>query len=455
MAEQHRQWIDAMACPVCQGVLQEEEVLSCLGCQASYPITKGVPWLFEQPRQVQWEWALRWRHYMENLEGDGTELKILLRDPSLLPSTQNRLRRILQATVEHRKELEKLLGDFLPPIPLDAAQHQAVKSPLPEGPSLMGYYPNLHRDWVWGGVENSMSIEFVGNTAAAVSASGDWAVFGAGGSRLAVDWHNGRSTGHTYAVDINPLFFAVVSRLLKGRTVSLHEFPVAPTDGAQFAVERRLTFGDKVRNGFHMLLADAMNPTFKSASLDGVLTPWLVDVVPQDTRDFLKRINRVLKVGGAWIHFGTLVYSHKNPALCYSLDEVREAAVEAGFVVNNVQQREIPYLQSPASAQRRFENVTCLVAIKERDGTVPPPFDAKPTWLKDHALPVPLEPFHETGRINRTLADVLAPIDGQKSISSLAPQVAQTLGLSEEQGEAVLTQLLGRLYQDKLKHQKY
>ena len=47
-----------------------------------------------------------------------------------------------------------------------------------------------------------------------------------------------------------------------------------------------------------------------------VLTPWLVDVVPQSFVDCVRTVNRLLKKRGTWVNTGSLAFFHRDAAWC-------------------------------------------------------------------------------------------------------------------------------------------
>ena len=90
----------------------------------------------------------------------------------------------------------------------------------------------------------------------------------------------------------------LASRVLQGHTVPLFEFPVAPLDKASFAVLRSCAAPEA-------LPADAWRssrscsrtrtqPPFRRDCFDTVLTPWYVDIIPQDFVDCVRNVNRLL-----------------------------------------------------------------------------------------------------------------------------------------------------------------
>src|SRR5690606_37299223 len=117
--------------------------------------------------------------------------------------------------------------------------HMLLGESIPLGHQLMGYYPNLFRDWAWGDEENSAALNLIlGTKALSGAAPGTTAVLGAGAGRLAYDYHRAVG-GTTIAVDINPLLLYAARRVCTGRNLTLYEFPLAPVDGDSVALKRQ------------------------------------------------------------------------------------------------------------------------------------------------------------------------------------------------------------------------
>src|SRR5262249_57113542 len=98
--------------------------------------------------------------------------------------------------------------------------------------AVLGCYEHLFRDWVWGQREHEAALALLG-PALPQGIAGQVAVYGAGAGRLAADLHQTFGPARTFALDVNPLPFLVVDRVLGGETVALPEFPVCPPPDAQ------------------------------------------------------------------------------------------------------------------------------------------------------------------------------------------------------------------------------
>ena len=71
--------------------------------------------------------------------------------------------------------------------------------------------------------------------------------------------------------------------------------------------------GPVTRDRFHFVLADGVDPPFESGIADTVLTPWFIDQGPEDLRNFISTLHRLLKPGGLWLNLEPLRYEPEVP----------------------------------------------------------------------------------------------------------------------------------------------
>ena len=204
----------------------------------------------------------------------------------------------------------------------------ALRTRLPPDQGLTTYYPNIHRDWCWGDTENDASFETLAAALRDVPPRRAL-VLGAGAGRLAYDLHQRTTAAVTVALDFNPLLSIVADTVARGRAIELYEFPIAPR--ADAAVLRTLSAPAPARAGLVFVLADAHRPPFRRGAFDTVVTPWLVDILPERFDVLCARVNALLGDGGSWLNFGSLSFHHADPAARYGLDECRAAFEENGF----------------------------------------------------------------------------------------------------------------------------
>jgi len=440
-----------LACPRCEVAVRQypDASFGCSGCGLKFPSLDGVPCLFAEPAATLAEWRQRLNFSLEKLVQDAAGVQAELQNPRLRPLTRERL------TLQNRAfgDQARRLAELLSPLSLQGGQaglatHLALQTRLPTDQGLTTYYPNIHRDWAWGDTENAESLQLVVG-ALGGAAPGNLVVLGAGAGRLAYDLHQQLPADNSIALDFNPLLALVAARALSGEGVELWEFPVAPRAIGDHAVLRTLVAPEPVRDGFHLILGDVLRPPLVTGSIDVVVTPWVVDILPEDFRHFAARVNGLLKPGGRWISFGSLAFSQPEAACRYSLEEVLAIVMDSGFAEPDVREDEIPYMCSPASRHGRRELVVTIGATKEQSVARPPRHRALPDWLVAGTQPVPLLPaFQLQAMTTRIYGFIMGLIDGRRSVADMAKLMADQRLMTREEAEPAIRTFLTKMYDD-------
>lgn len=410
-----------LACPRCDGVLKpQQEAYACPGCHIEFPLLDTIAFLFAEPAAAMGEWRSRLHMEMQRLDHEARRYSQALEDRDLAEPTRRRLELLKVASTDHAARLSALLNPLQ--VSRLEASHEtylALRTKLPASQGLNTYYSNVHRDWCWGEAENVACADIV--LAALGGMAGKMLVLGSGGSRLAYDLHRQVQPDLTVALDFNPMLMLLARRIMHGEPVELWEFPLAPGSIDDCAVLRTLAAPEPVDNRFHFVIADALRAPFQPGSFDTVITPWVIDILPEDFAVLCARINRLLKTGGRWLNFGSLTFDRPDPAQQYSLEEVRLLIEQQGFATPVVREDNIAYMCSPASRHGRRETVVTFAADKRSDAPGVPRHVALPDWIVKGDEPVPLQPaFQVQAMSTRIHAFVMAMIDGRRSITDMA-----------------------------------
>jgi hypothetical protein len=201
--------------------------------------------------------------------------------------------------------------------------------------------------------------------------------------------------------------------------------------------------------GLVHVLADAHRPPFRRGAFDTVVTPWLVDILPDRFDVLCARVNALLDDGGRWLNFGSLNFHDPDPAARYGLDECRAALEENGFDDVTLDEREIPYLSSPASRHSRREHVVSWSARKRRDVKKVSRYHALPEWLVRGTEPVPLgDSFRSQAAATRIHAFLMTLIDGHRSLKDMAKVVVEQRLMSAAEAEPAIRSFLIKMYDD-------
>jgi SAM-dependent methyltransferase/uncharacterized protein YbaR (Trm112 family) len=449
--------LELLACPRCdQPLAANGDGLRCAGCRVEFPRLDSIPWLFAEPGATFGEWRGRLHFALQRNERDEKQLRAALARPDLRDATRARLELLANATADHGVRLRALLA----PLELERSSattetHLALRTRLPADQGLTTYYPNVHRDWCWGEEENEASFRIL-DGARAGAEPGRVLVLGAGAGRLAYDVHQRWPAAVTVALDFNPLLMLLARRVARGESVALYEFPIAPRGSADHAVLRTLAAPAPAREGFSCVLADAHRPPFRRGAFDTVVTPWLVDILPEQFDVLCARINALLAPGGRWLNFGSLSFHVADAAARFGLEECAAVIAENGFAAPAATEHEIPYLCSPASRHGRRERVVAWSAAKERDAKKLPRYEALPDWIVRGTDPVPLsESFRVQAMSTRIHAFIMSLIDGRRSVKDIAKVVVDQHLMSEHEAEPSIRSFLIKMYDDSRRGSSY
>jgi hypothetical protein len=313
---------DLLACPRCDKALDAVSAgWRCAGCNVEFPDLAGIPWLFAEPAATRSEWRQRLDFSLRRLEHDVQRLdQTLAAQTELLPLTRERLEHIKHAVADHAQRLKALLEPLRDHESTTSYEtYLALRTRLPPDQGLTTYYSNVHRDWAWGRDENEASVGLV-RDALAGHPPGRMLVLGAGAGRLAYDIHMQLAPATTVALDFNPMLLLIAQRIARGETLELYEFPIAPKSADEQAVLRTLTVDAPAREGLLYVLADALRPPFPKGTFDTIVTPWLVDILPEPFDALAARVNHLLAEGGRWVNFGSLSFHDNDPVFRYTVE---------------------------------------------------------------------------------------------------------------------------------------
>jgi uncharacterized protein YbaR (Trm112 family) len=420
--------LDDIVCPECRAPMDvRAPTIRCPSCARVYPRVGAIPVLLKQPD----EWLAMWRLQIGLLEHQGPE-KLLaeqaeLRAPGILPLTVSRCLAMVEAGGGEAKDVVRLLDPLIPRDvpPMDDFAVKSIESPLRR-------LQHLCRDWGWDGGKNRENDDILSTVGNVIGEGplGRVLVLGSGACRLAYDLHRRFGATETVALDVDPLLLAGAHEVVRGGTVQLTEsfISVHELAGTGRTWDLAAPFGPLDEKVFHFLLADGLAPPFADESFDTVVTPWFIDIVPLDLRDFLGTLRSIVKPGGRWINIGPLLYLRDTPlSRRFTREEIFELAARAGFGIRKWKTDSGLHFVAPSNGRGFLEWLMAFEALK---GTPPQDREAPPSWLILPFLPVPTFPGHETFlHDNALVTAIVRALDGRRSIDDLAlaltPQVSQ------------------------------
>jgi hypothetical protein len=411
-----------LCCPRCaEGALElVANSLRCGRCQTRYPFIGTIPCLMEDFALWRSLWLGRLAEFVSDTEATLQTWRAEL-DGAATARTRARMERVIAACEDQRRSVELFFEELQP------GERQLLPT-RPESASnpVLELSENLFRDWVWGEKELELTRGLLAKLAD--QPLGRLAVLGAGAGRLAVDVHQTLQPTETWALDLNPLPLLVAEKLIRGETVELPEFPVAPHGEDDVVISRRLRCPFQLREGFSFLFADALRPPFAAHSLDTVLTAWFVDATGRDFREIAAVINRILRPGGLWLNLGPLRFKH-SLASNYTIEEIWDLVAASAFELGQRGRDDVPYFDSPVSGSRRIETVFSFAARKTGEANPFASPSAVPPWIADASLAIPLTPrLTALGRRSVFAGSVISLIDGTRSLTEVAAEMGRLWG---------------------------
>ncbi len=432
---------------------QTDGNLQCKACKVDFPSLNGIPWMFAEPQATLGEWRGRLQYTLQQASHEIAGLEKELKNKDLHSLTRRRVERYKKSLEYHQRSLGKLLR----PVDVQSLHgnyesYLALRTRLPTDQGLNTYYANIHRDWAWGDEENSASLRQIQSVLHDHAELGNVLVLGAGAGRLAYDVHMKLDCTTTFAMDFNPLLMLVAQAAMRGDKLKLYEFPIAPLALEDDAVLRTLSAPEVVRDGFHLILGDALRAPFAEKTFDTIITPWLIDIISDNLPVLAARINNLLRENGRWVNFGSLAFSSPERARRYSPEETKAIVAENGFSDPYVSQKTIPYMCSPASRHGRQEKVFSFSAYKERDAEKPERYKALPDWIVTGKESVPLSSsFRTQAMTTQVYSFIMSLIDGKRSIKEMAVVLEKQKLMSKEEAEPAIRSFLTKMYDDSQK----
>jgi hypothetical protein len=400
----------------------------------------GLPWLFEDALA---EWVA-WQNRIAAFENEiAAKISILdgeLTRSPIRASTKKRLGLLRAASIRQRETVRQLLKPFYP---FDSKLYDvtlALRGQVPGSQGLVNYTRNVLRDWgPHAKAENDLMMELVlpllgeRNFNRAL-------VPGSGAGRFPYDLHQTCSIGETTALDHNPFLSVFAHEMSKGSTLEWVDFPQSPSSLESAAAIETCRAPAPSRPGLHFAVGSVLSAPSGMQDFDLILTPWLVDVIPESFDRFALRMNSLLLDAGEWINFGPLGFSDPNPGLRFSFTEIKEVLLESGFeILNSGEMLDTPYLSSPHASGSRRETLFWFHARKVKAHAAPKPHVRLPDWILDPSRPVPALPkFKQTAESSLVFAEVCSQVDGSRSIRDIAGLIAAKYGMPAQSAELAL-----------------
>jgi hypothetical protein len=449
---------NTLICPICANDLNSTH---CSQCHSDFFTLGEIPCLFTTGIQQKY----LWQHQMAMMETQGSEalenLEYILQGYDITQLTRSRIERAHAAMSESLTViLAQLKNAGLNSQRYDIYEHIPLDNPTE-------YYHHILRDWAWDH-EPSRHYQNHVNDTNLNRVLNIWSshkpqkmlFLGAGAGRLSWDLHHTLKPEFTLASDINPFLLTCAQSLIKDRkNLILPELYTFPQIGYPFAKSWLMQppeDANQLHKSWFALGADVWNMPLKEASMDTLVTSWLLDVTGGDVKDLIAVIGYLLQPGGYWINTGPLLYSGKlSFDLKYSAEEIFEFADMAGFDIELKSVEEIAHMASPLNARYHHEQILSFSARK-RTTIKPPATPGKsqawltPPWLVMHHVPIPKIQF-VCNMGHDFIKQAIALVDGQRSIYHIAQLLQPSLPEGVDAKEALVAlfgQILEQMSED-------
>ena len=441
--------IGLLQCPSCQSKSLSQSAtiqeLLCADCGQSFPMLAfgkmQIPFLFSYTDIATYDWCARINGFNKKISEDIALITQQVKHKTHSKLTRERLKLLLNAKKSLRDQITQHMQCF------QSFESQAgliSQTEIDKNQGLDSYINNIFRDWCWQNGENEQLLNAVKSVLDDSYDAGISLTLGAGAGRLSYDFHQAFNSDHSVLLDINPMLLGHAGKIINGEKVALYEFPVAPKSLADHAVMHELQHsGLLAADEFSYILADASNAPLQEKSFDTILTPWLIDIIPIDFRDFVPHVNRLLKTGGLWVNSGSLAFFHQSFQSNYSEEEIIDILKKFGFTDIQVNRSNVNYLCSPYSAHGRIENIFSFSAVKKFDTVEAKKHNYLPAWVENVNQPIP-EQTHLLASSSKYLlqAQVLSAIDGQRSIFEIGCLLAKQYEMPEADAIAAVRKIL-------------
>jgi SAM-dependent methyltransferase len=333
--------------------------LRCVGCGKQYPEIAGVPILVREPVEyVRGELSSLLRTIGAARQREASLARIG-REAGLPDKSLDRHRDVINAEIARAEMFQSLLEPAAQT--LDGSP-EASSGPRP-GWTVDSLVPYLLRDWT-GTLELEAISARIGDALRRSSPepSGKSVVFagcGAGGVLAGVSPEFQRVLGFDLTLPV----VVAARHLLDGNSLDL-ALPRAINRAGYMTLRRH--DGRMARSDVDVAAMDALNTAFTDASVDCVVTSFLLDLIPEP-QSLSEEIHRILSRDGVWINYGP---SGPLTALL-RFDDIETASFleEAGFSVISTETYRSTYLDLSRDCPAwSFQNHICYLTSARKSG---------------------------------------------------------------------------------------
>jgi N2227-like protein len=398
--------------------------------------------LFQNPGLAKLQWLNKLNKYRAQIRAQQKNATHALNPATHQASalTKDRLQLVIKALESQKQEVESLLESFdLDESNKEVALLSVLANRISSEQHILSYFQNIFRDWAWPTDDNKTALNCIKDIWPSQNIE-KLVVLGSGAGRLAYDLAKNNLVKELLLIDINPLLLSVSQKMFNGETANLTEINNYPQSIETITKQWKLCApkGAAPIEAKH-IWGDAINLPFKEHSLTAVLTPWFIDIIPEDFTQFAKRLNTRLQNNGYWFNFGPLGFGGPENGGTYTKEELKQILDQSGFKIEDWQEKKVDYLNSPLSSQNRTESVILWRAKKIKDMVAPKDFSHYPDWLLNTKMAIPRESqFDSLAAQSQLELQILLSIDGKRSIEDIQNLMIPHLKVSQSEANALL-----------------
>jgi len=346
-----------LQCPACTGAIHLNGKLSCKICGKTFPVLDDIPVLAPKPEEMVGLWQNRLGNFIKGQQRNIQSNKRLITSPVIYQPLRERLKTITRARDENLQTIVELVASL---------QHLEPGIPPTTNKDSPGFFTTmiyLLRDWAWETDEVDILCNKVIELLPDDFQMESLLVLGAGGCRTSSNLHNYYNCPITISVDISPLMLLGASRVVAGGELNLYQIlPNNIRNEADNVSFWKLRAPRKPDNDFLFTFADANKLPFAENSFQTVLTPFIIDEIGEDLRNFAPSVNRLIEPGGYWVNYGAMTFL---PGFNYTAKEVLSIVGDSGFRILEHGYSTQTHAAPRESCQRQVYDCLYFVAIKE------------------------------------------------------------------------------------------
>lgn len=308
----------------------------CETCNQSYPIIGGVPVLVKKPYSFLAKTYIYLNNQIREQNRRIDEITIILETTPQRREVLMSIKNGLKHNLTYVLDLQEIIFPYI-----KTEDIFNIFNDDDEVSFYGGTLEYLKRDWCWSN-EGELELKNIFDTISSFTKrhlkteKANSLVIGAGAGRTAFDLRE--IFTNVYAVDSSFCLVSYFYTLLKNNITfkQITERNVYCTKDIVLPFEASLNYTNSSKisesiNNFNFFVGYATKIFLPNESVDVINSIYFTDILP--FRQLLLEVNRILKTGGLFIHFGPLGYHFTNVEYGFSAEEIKEILQQNNFTI--------------------------------------------------------------------------------------------------------------------------